>query len=98
MLTSKYLHEERGKIRSAALLHFGSAWAKKEVEKWLDKIAQDPDMTLDEKKWESYFFELVVEDCLKQEETIRREHELSNIKPKYNLTGRIVITHGNNDI
>ena len=98
MLTSKYLHEERGKIRSAALLHFGSTWAKKEVEKWLNKIAQDPDMTLDEKKWESYFFKLVVEDCLKQEETIRREHELSNIKLKYNLTDRIVITHGNNDI
>ena len=67
MYIPTYWQKERGEFRSKAFI-FGSDWAIKEVINFLNKIAQDSDMTSKQKEMESYFFKLVIKDCLKQEE------------------------------
>ena len=74
MLASSYLSDERIHIYNS-VRYLGYDWGIKRAKELLDKIAQDPDMTPAQKELESHFFEVLIEDCSKRAEEIRKEQE-----------------------
>lgn len=74
MLASSYLSDERRRIRNASRI-IGGDWGAEEARKFIEKIANDPDMTPRQKENETYFFKSLVKECSEREKAAREEDE-----------------------